>query len=172
MKKTTILAAIAIFLLALVVNIGFLPLLLLPFIVLAVNYLFNRNENNPVIQEMKGRSFSSVEEVELAYGKPDSVVVLNATKANEISDIVMSYPERGILVVADREIPINDITGISPKNLAIIPYVVDECAVVINTKNPVSPIIHLRVGYDMGYAQEVAGQIYDILKRTEATDLK
>ena len=110
--------------------------------------------------------------MEQEYGKPDSVVVLNAAKANEISALVLSYPERGILVVAGREIPMNDITGIAPKNMAIIPYVVDEYAVVINTKNPAEPVIYLRVGYDMGYAQEVAAQIHEILRISSTQNMK
>ena len=164
MKKKILLLSIPFVLLAVFFSHGFLPFLLLPIIILIVNYLVYRKESNPVVQEMKGRLFHSVEEVELEYGKPDSVVVLNAAKANDISDVVLSYPERGILVMAGREIPMDDITGIAPKNLAIIPYVVDEYAVVINTKNPAEPVLYLRVGYDMGYAQEVAVQIHEILR--------
>ena len=172
MKKKIRLLSIPFVLLAAFLSLGFLPFLLLPIIILFVNYLVDRKESNPVVQEMKGRLFHSVEEVELKYGKPDSVVVLNAAKANEISDVVLSYPERGILVVAGREIPMDDITGIASKNLAIIPYVVDEYAVVINTKNPAEPVIYLRVGYDMGYAQEVAAQIHEILRISSAPNMK
>ncbi len=172
MKKKIRLLSIPFVLLAAFLSLGFLPFLLLPIIILFVNYLVDRKESNPVVQGMKGRLFHSVEEVELKYGKPDSVVVLNAAKANEISDVVLSYPERGILVVAGREIPMDDITGIAPKNLAIIPYVVDEYAVVINTKNPAEPVIYLRVGYDMGYAREVATQIHEILKSSAAQNKK
>ena len=164
MNKKILLFSIPFVLLAVILSQGFLPFLLLPFIILAVNYL--------VVQEMKGRLFHSVEDVEQEYGKPDSVVVLNAAKANEISDVVLSYPERGILVVAGREIPMDDITSIAPKNMAIIPYVVDEYAVVINTKNPAEPVIYLRVGYDMGYAQEVAVQIHEILRSSAAPNMK
>ena len=172
MKKKIRLLSIPFVLLAAFLSLGFLPFLLLPIIILFVNYLVDRKESNPVVQEMKGRLFHSVEEVELNYGKPDSVVVLNAVKANEISDVVLSYPERGILVVAGREIPMDDITGIASKNLAIIPYVVDEYAVVINTKNPAEPVIYRRVGYDMGYAQEVAMQIHEILRSSAAPNMK
>ena len=161
--KAIALTVISIVLLSLFVWNGFLPFLLLPFIILAVNYFVNRKENNPVLQEMRGRLFHSVEEVEQEYGKPDSVVVLNAAKANELSGVVLSYPERGIFVMAGREVPMDNITGIAPKNMAIIPYVVDEYAVVINTKNTAEPVIYLRVGYDMGYAQDVAAQIHEIL---------
>ena len=117
MKKKMLLFSIPFVLLAVFFSHAFLPFLLLPIIILIVNYLVDRNENNPVLQEMKGRLFHSVEEVEQEYGKPDSVVVLNAAKANEISGVVLSYPERGILVVAGREIPMDDITGIAPKNM-------------------------------------------------------
>jgi hypothetical protein len=172
MKKKIRLLSIPFVLLAAFLSLGFLPFLLLPIIILFVNYLVDRKESNPVVQEMKGRLFHSVEEVELKYGKPDSVVVLNAAKANEISDVVLSYPERGILVMAGREIPMDDITSIAPKNMAIIPYVVDEYAVVINTKNPAEPVIYLRVGYDMGYAQEVAMQIHEILRSSAAPNMK
>ena len=172
MNKKILLFSIPFVLLAVILSQGFLPFLLLPFIILAVNYLVDRKESNPVVQEMKGRLFHSVEEVEQEYGKPDSVVVLNAAKANEISGVVLSYPERGILVVAGREIPMDDITSIAPKNMAIIPYVVDEYAVVINTKNPAESVIYLRVGYDMGYAQEVAAQIHEILRISSAPNMK
>ena len=172
MKKKMLLFSIPFVLLAVFFSHAFLPFLLLPIIILIVNYLVDRNENNPVLQEMKGRLFHSVEEVEQEYGKPDSVVVLNAAKANEISGVVLSYPERGILVVAGREIPMDDITSIAPKNMAIIPYVVDEYAVVINTKNPAESVIYLRVGYDMGYAQEVAAQIHEILRISSAPNMK
>ena len=170
MNKKILLFSIPFVLLAVILSQGFLPFLLLPFIILAVNYLVDRKESNPVVQEMKGsnpvvqemkgRLFHSVEDVEQEYGKPDSVVVLNAAKANEISDVVLSYPERGILVVAGREIPMDDITSIAPKNMAIIPYVVDEYAVVINTKNPAEPVIYLRVG------------IHEILRSSAAPNMK
>ena len=172
MKIKILLFSIPFVLLAVFLSHGFLPFLLLPFIILIVNYLVDRKESNPVVQEMKGRLFHSVEEVEQEYGKPDSVLVLNAAKANEISDLVLSYPECGILVVSGREIPMDDITGIAPKNLAITPYVVDEYAVVINTKNPAEPVIYLRVGYDMGYAQEIAAQIHEILRTSAPSNMK
>ena len=72
MKKKMLLFSIPFVLLAVFFSHAFLPFLLLPIIILIVNYLVDRNENNPVLQEMKGRLFHSVEEVELEYGKPDS----------------------------------------------------------------------------------------------------
>ena len=76
MKKKMLLFSIPFVLLAVFFSHGFLPFLLLPIIIIIVNYLVDRKENNPVLQEMKGRLFHSVEEVEQEYGKPDSVVVL------------------------------------------------------------------------------------------------
>lgn len=72
MMKKILLFSIPFVLLAAFLSLGFLPFLLLPFIILAVNYLVDRKECNPVVQEMKGRLFHSVEDVEQEYGKPDS----------------------------------------------------------------------------------------------------
>ena len=55
MKKIMLLISIPFVLLAVFFSHGFLPFLLLPFIILAVNYFINRKENNHVLQEMKGR---------------------------------------------------------------------------------------------------------------------
>ena len=55
MKKKILLFSIPFVLLAAFLSLGFLPFLLLPFIILAVNYFVNRKENNTVVQEMKGR---------------------------------------------------------------------------------------------------------------------
>lgn len=168
MKKTLILSAIAIVLLAVTVNLWILSLLV---IIPVVNYFINKREKNPMVQEIAGKRYATVEEVEQQYGKPDDVVVLDATRANELGSLILSYPERSLFIMAGREVPMSDITGISPKNMAIVPYTVDEYAVVINTKNPIYPVLHLRVGYDLAYAQEVASQIYCILQqfRSEVT---
>ena len=48
--------------------------------------------------------------------------------------------------------------GVMMKNMAT-PYMVDEYAVVIATKDPQRPTIHLRVGYDGGLAGELTAQI-------------
>ena len=55
MKKKFLLFSIPFVLLAVFLSHGFLPFLLLPFIILTVNYLVDRKESNPVVQEMKGR---------------------------------------------------------------------------------------------------------------------
>lgn len=68
MKKKFLLFSIPFVLLAVFLSHGFLPFVLLPFIILAVNYLVDRKDSNPVVQEMKGRLFHSVKEVELKYG--------------------------------------------------------------------------------------------------------
>jgi len=54
MKKKLLLFSIPFILLAVFSSHGFLPFLLLPIIILVVNYLVDRKENNPVLQEMKG----------------------------------------------------------------------------------------------------------------------
>jgi hypothetical protein len=67
------------------------------------------------------------------------------------------------MVVAGEELKISDMISVMPKNMAT-PYTVDEYAVIITTKNPQYPTIHLRVGYDGGLAREIASQIYSHCK--------
>ena len=54
MKKKILLLSVPFVLLAVFFSHGFLPFLLLPIIILFVNYLVDRKESNPVVQEMKG----------------------------------------------------------------------------------------------------------------------
>ena len=108
-------------------------------------------------------TFANTEEVELKYGEPDDVVVLDASRANELSTLVLFYTAQDVMVVAGEELKISDMVSVIPKNMAT-PYTVDEYAVIITTKNPQYPTIHLRVGYDGGLAREIASQIYSHCK--------
>ena len=156
MKRNTILAVIAIFLLAFYYNIWLLLLL----VVIPIGYF--------VIKYMEKRepprvTFANTEDVELKYGEPDDVVVLDASRANELSALILFYTAKDIMVVAGEELKISDMVSVMPKNMAT-PYTVDEYAVIITTKNPQYPTIHLRVGYDGGLAREIASQIYSHCK--------
>ena len=96
---------------------------------------------------------------ELKYGEPDDVVVLDASRANELSALILFYTAQDVMIVAGEELKISDMTGVMPKNMAT-PYTIDEWAVIINTKNPQRPTIQLGVGYDGGLATDIAAQIY------------
>ena len=154
MKRNTILAVIAIFLLAFYYNVWLLLLL----VVIPIGYFTFMEKREP-----PRAAFANTEEVELKYGEPDDVVVLDASRANELSALVLFYTAQDVMVVAGEELKISDMVSVIPKNMAT-PYTVDEYAVIITTKNPQYPTIHLRVGYDGGLAREIASQIYSHCK--------
>lgn len=156
MKRNTILAVIAIFLLAFYYNVWLLLLL----VVIPIGYFTIKFMEK---REPPRAAFANTEKVELKYGEPDDVVVLDASRANELSALVLFYTAQDVMVVAGEELKISDMVSVIPKNMAT-PYTVDEYAVIITTKNPQYPTIHLRVGYDGGLAREIASQIYSHCK--------
>ena len=152
MKRNIILAVIAILLLAFYYNVWLLLLLVvIPIGYFAIKFMEKR--------EPPRVTFANTEEVELKYGEPDDVVVLDASRANELSALILFYTTQDVMVVAGEELKISDMISVMPKNMAT-PYTVDEYAVIITTKNPQRSSIHLRVGYDGGLAREIAEQIY------------
>ena len=156
MKRNTILAVIAILLLAFYYNVWLLLLL----VVIPIGYFTIKFMEK---REPPRAAFANTEEVELKYGEPDDVVVLDASRANELSALILFYTAQDVMVVAGEELKISDMVSVIPKNMAT-PYTVDEYAVIITTKNPQYPTIHLRVGYDGGLAREIASQIYSHCK--------
>ena len=155
MKRNIVLAVIAIILLTfyLVTYAGPYGLLMLLAIPLAYFLLRIREKT-----ETTGVTYASVEEVEQKYGEPDDVVVLDASRANELPALILFYPAYDVVVVAGEELKLSNLVSVMPKNMAT-PYTVDEYAVIISTNDPNRPIIQLRVGYDGGLAREIATQI-------------
>ncbi len=155
MKRNIVLAVIAIILLTfyLVTYAGPYGLLMLLAIPLAYFLLRIREKT-----ETTGVTYASVEEVEQKYGEPDDVVVLDASRANELPALILFYPANDVVVVAGEELKLSNLVSVMPKNMAT-PYTVDEYAVIISTNDPNRPIIQLRVGYDGGLAREIATQI-------------
>lgn len=151
MKRAVILPAVAIILLAVYAG----PYLLLLLLAIPIGYFFiNRLEK----AAPKRVTYANIEEVEAKYGQPDDVVVLNATRANELQALMLFYKALDKVIVCGEEMKLSDLEGVMSKNMAT-PYTIDEYAVVIATKDPQRPTIHLRVGYDGGLAGELTAQI-------------
>lgn len=151
MKRAVILPAVAIILLAIYAG----PYLLLLLLAIPIGYFFiNRLEK----AAPKRVTYANIEEVEAKYGQPDDVVVLNATRANELQALMLFYKALDKVIVCGEEMRLSDLEGVMSKNLAT-PYTIDEYAVVIATKDPLHPTIQLRVGYDGGLAGEIAAEI-------------
>ena len=151
MKRALIFPAVAIILLAIFAG----PYLLLLLIVIPIGYFFiNRLEK----AAPKRVTYANVEEVEAKYGQADDVVELSATRANELQALMLFYKALDKVIVCGEEMRLSDMEGVMMKNMAT-PYTVDEYAVVIATKDPQRPTIHLRVGYDGSLAGEIAAEI-------------
>lgn len=151
MKRTVILPTVAIILLAVFAG----PYLLLLLLVIPVGYFFIKRQEKAAPPRM---TYANIEEVEAKYGEPEDVVVLDATKANELQALILFYPAQDKMIVAGEEMRLSDLEGVMAKNLAT-PYTLDEYGVILATKDPARPTIKLRVGYDGGLAGEIAGQI-------------
>lgn len=151
MKRAVIFPVIAIVLLV----VMYWPQLLLLLLVLPIGYFFIKWQDKAAPKRV---TYASIEEVEAKYGEPEDVVVLDATKANEPQGVILFYLAQDKMIVAGEEMKLSDLEGVMPKNLAT-PYVADEYAVILTTKDPARPTVRLRVGYDGGFAGELAGQI-------------
>ncbi len=152
MKRNTILAVIAIILLVIG---GYWPYALLLLLIVPLAYFITSRKEKA---EAPRVTFANVEEVEQKYGEPDDVVVLDASRANELPALILFYPDRDLAIIAGEELKLSDLTSVMPKNMAT-PYTVDEYAVIIGTCDPQRPTIQLRVGYDAVLAGEIAAQI-------------
>ena len=145
--RNYILPVVAIVLLALIAG----PYMLLLLLVIPLGYYTIKLREK---REPKRKMYSTIEEV----GKPDDVVVLDASRANELPALVLFYPSQDLMIAAGEPIKLSDLVSVAPKNMAT-PYTIDEYAVILSTRNPDRPTIPLRVGYDNGLALEIAQQI-------------
>jgi len=151
MKRAVIFPIIAIVLLAVMYG----PYLLLLLLVIPIGYFFIKRQEKAAPEIV---TYANVEEVEAKYGEAEDVVVLDATRANELEGVILFYPFQDKMIVTGEEMKLSDLEGVMSKNLAT-PYVSDEYAVIFTTKDPLRPTVRLRVGYDGGLAGEIAGQI-------------
>ncbi len=149
--RNYILPVVAIVLLAIIAG----PYMLLLLLVIPLGYYTIKLREK---REPKRKMYSTVEEVEEELGKPDDVVVLDASRANELPALVLFYPSQDLMIAAGEPIKLSDLVSVAPKNMAT-PYTIDEYAVILSTRNPDRPTIPLRVGYDNGLALEIAQQI-------------
>jgi len=149
--RNYIFPVVAIVLLAIIAG----PYMLLLLLVIPLGYYTIKLREK---REPKRKMYSTVEEVEEELGKPDDVVVLDASRANELPALVLFYPSQDLMIAAGEPIKLSDLVSVAPKNMAT-PYTIDEYAVILSTRNPDCPTIPLRVGYDNGLALEIAQQI-------------
>ena len=149
--RNFILPVVAIVLLSILAG----PYMLLLLLVIPLGYYTIKLKEK---REPQHKVYGSVEEVEEEFGMPDDVVVLDASRANELPALVLFYDLRDLMIAAGEPLKLSDLISVVPKNMAT-PYTIDEYAVILTTSIPDRPTIPLRVGYDNGLAMEIARQI-------------
>ena len=149
--RNFILPVVAIVLLSILAG----PYMLLLLLVIPLGYYTIKLKEK---REPQHKIYGSVEEVEEEFGMPDDVVVLDASRANELPALVLFYDLRDLMIAAGEPLKLSDLISVVPKNMAT-PYTIDEYAVILTTSIPDRPTIPLRVGYDNGLAMEIARQI-------------
>ncbi|ADE82145.1 hypothetical protein PRMUPPPA20_06510 [Xylanibacter ruminicola] len=151
MKRNTILAVVAGIMLA----IGFGPYLLLLLVIAPFAYFIIKRKERTAVPRV---TYATVEEAKQRYGEPDGVVVLDASRANELPALILFYPNHDIAIIAGEELKLSSLECVMSKNMAT-PYTIDEYAVIIGTNDPLRPTIELRVGYGAVLAGDIAAQI-------------
>ena len=93
MKRITIIVVIAILLLACFAGVGLILLLLVfPFAYYTIKFKEKREPSKVM--------YATIEDVESKYGEPDDVVVLDASRANELPCLVLFYSAQDVMIAA------------------------------------------------------------------------
>lgn len=96
--------------------------------------------------------------VDEELGEPSATIIVNPTRGNEAVGVVLVYDQQALLVYNGIVIRKPDIVDVSFNNSAI-PYLPTDYQVVITTRDPDHPTIHIPVGSDSHWAMEVVVQI-------------
>ncbi len=136
-------------------------LLLVPVVPLATYFI--RRDKTLQPENLGQKIYASINEAERAYGEPEDVAVLNVTKGNELSSLILFYPSKNVMIVCGEEFHLSDVTSVAAKNQGI-PYAPDDYVVILSTRIPGRTTVRIPVGnttvgsYGL-QAQEIAEQI-------------
>lgn len=139
------------------------PALLLLIPVAPVATYFIRRDKTLQPENLGRKVYTSTSEVERAYGEAEDVAVLDATKGNELSSLILFYPSKDVMIVCGEEFHLSDVTSVAAKNQGI-PYAPDDYVVILSTRIPGRtsvriPVGNTAVGSYGQQAQEIAAQI-------------
>lgn len=91
-----------------------------------------------------------------AHGEPETVIVLDATRNNELNCVILVYEHE--LVVNGEPIERSKVTNVTFNN-ASTPYTISDYQLVLTTTIPDKPTVKTPVGSDAHWASEVATQL-------------
>lgn len=104
----------------------------------------------------ESRKNKTVDELIAKYGDPDDIILLDASRGNEVDSVVLVYDST--MIINGEKINKSDISEVTFKNAAIA-YLPDDYQVILISKNPNIPQIQLHVGYERKWAMKVVEQL-------------
>ena len=104
----------------------------------------------------ESRKNKTVDELIAKYGDPDDIILLDASRGNEVDSVVLVYDST--MMINGEKINKSDISEVTFKNAAIA-YLPDDYQVILISKNPKIPPIQLHVGYERKWAMKVVEQL-------------
>ena len=99
---------------------------------------------------------STVDDYIIQHGEPEAIVVLDATRSNELNAVVLVYNHE--LVVNGESIDRAAVTDVTFNN-ASNPYVNCDYQMVLTTTLPDNPVVRTPIGSDAEWASEVTRQL-------------
>lgn len=121
----------------------------------AVKLFWNKKQSKMVPDPKKNHP-KTVDELIAKYGDPDDIVLLDASRGNEVDSVVLVYDS--MMIINGEKINKSDISEVTFKNAAIA-YLPDDYQVILISKNPKIPQIQLHVGYERKWAMKVVEQL-------------
>ena len=104
----------------------------------------------------------TVDDYVATNGEPVDMVVLDATRCNELGAVILVYDHT--LVVNGQPIERSEVTGATFNNGAV-PYVDNRYQIVLTTTMPDHPTIHIPVGSEATFASEALQQLNQYLSK-------
>jgi len=98
----------------------------------------------------------TVDELTAEYGEPENVIIVDATRANEALGVILVYKD--FFIIEGRRVEKSVIKNVTFNNSGT-PYTPAEYQVIIAVGETQSDYLHIRVGYDAAWANDVAEQI-------------
>lgn len=121
----------------------------------AVKLFWNKKQSKMVPDPKKNHP-KTVDELIAKYGDPDDIILLDASRGNEVDSVVLVYDS--MMIINGEKINKSDISEVTFKNAAIA-YLPDDYQVILISKNPKIPQIQLHVGYERKWAMKVVEQL-------------
>lgn len=109
----------------------------------------------------------TVDELTAEYGEPENVILVDATRANEALGVILVYKD--FFIIEGRRVEKSAIKNVTFNNSGT-PYTPAEYQVIIAVGETQSDYLHIRVGYDAAWANDVAEQIRQNI-RQDNTDI-